>query len=138
MSACHPPIRTVAAAFACPHYPTLVEQLQAQRSQQNKNMKNIRIIPIVAAITAAFISSQVFAHEGEDHGKGGASAVPKTYPLTKCVVSDEKLGEHGKPVKVTSKGTDVWLCCKSCAKDFNKDPEKYAKMVRDAQAHAKK
>ena len=37
------------------------------------------------------------------------SGVPKTYPLTKCPVSDEKLGEHGKPVKVTHDGTDVWL-----------------------------
>lgn len=100
-------------------------------------MKNIRIFTLAAAIAAALISSQTFAHEGEDHGKGGASAVPKTYPLTKCVVSDEKLGEHGKPVKVTSEGTDVWLCCKSCVKDFNKDPGKYVKQVKDAQAKNK-
>jgi len=60
------------------------------------------------------------------------SVVPKAYPLTKCVVSDEKLGEHGKPVKVTADGTDVWLCCKSCIKDFNKDPKKFVKTVQDA------
>lgn len=66
------------------------------------------------------------------------SGAPKDYPLTKCVVSDEKLGEHGKPVKVTSDGTDVWLCCKSCIKDFNKEPGKYVKMVKDAQAKTKK
>ena len=61
------------------------------------------------------------------------SAVPKTYPLKKCVVSDEKLGEHGKSVKVTAPdGTDVYLCCKDCVKDFKKDPAKYAKMVKDA------
>jgi len=58
------------------------------------------------------------------------SAVPKTYPLTECVVSGEKLGEHGRPVKVTSEGTDVWLCCKSCLKDFKKDPAKYVKQVK--------
>ncbi len=62
------------------------------------------------------------------------SVVPKDYPLKTCVVSDEKLGEHGKPVKVTSKGTDVWLCCKMCIKDFKKDPDKYTKMVTDAAA----
>lgn len=61
------------------------------------------------------------------------TAIPKSYPLKKCVVSDEKLGEHGKPVKATAPdGTDVWLCCKDCLKDFKKDPAKYAKMVRDA------
>jgi hypothetical protein len=60
-----------------------------------------------------------------------ASGVPKDYPLKKCVVSDEVLGEHGKPVKVTHEGTDVWLCCKSCMKDFKKDPAKFTKMVKD-------
>ena len=63
------------------------------------------------------------------------TAVPKDYPLQTCVVSDEILGEHGKPVKVTAKdGTDVYLCCNDCKKDFNKEPERFAKMVRDAKA----
>jgi YHS domain-containing protein len=62
------------------------------------------------------------------------SAVPKSYPLKKCVVSDEALGEHGKSVKVTTPdGTDVYLCCKDCVKDFKKDPAKYGKMVKDAE-----
>ena len=96
-------------------------------------MNNIRITSIVAALAAAVISTAVFAHEGETHGKAGASGVPKDYPLTKCVVSDDKLGEHGKPVKVTTPdGTDVYLCCKDCVKDFKKDPAKYGKMVKDA------
>jgi hypothetical protein len=66
------------------------------------------------------------------------TGVPKSYPLKKCVVSDEKIGGHGKPVKVTAPdGTDVYLCCKDCKKDFDKDPEKYAKMVKEAQAKKK-
>lgn len=60
------------------------------------------------------------------------TGVPPTYPLKKCVVSDEDLGSMGKPVKVTHEGTDVYLCCKSCAKDFKKDPAKYTAMVKDA------
>jgi len=90
--------------------------------------KNIRII--VATLATAFITTAAFA------GPGPAGP-PKSYPLTKCVVSDEKLGEHGKPVKVTHDGTDVWLCCKDCLKDFNKDPGKYVKMVKDAPAKKK-
>ena len=58
----------------------------------------------------------------------------KPYPLTTCVVSGEKLGEMGKPVKVTSDGTEVQLCCKNCIKDFNKEPAKFVKMVKDAAA----
>ena len=61
-----------------------------------------------------------------------AEGVPKDYPLKKCVISGETLGEHGKPFKVTAAGTDVYLCCKSCVKDFNKDAEKFVKMVKDA------
>ena len=93
-------------------------------------MKLIRNTSLVAALAAAFFTTAAFA--------GSAPAgVPKDYPLTKCVISDEKLGEHGKPVKVTSEGTDVWLCCKSCIKDFNKEPAKFVKMVKDAQAKTK-
>ena len=36
-------------------------------------------------------------------------------------------------MKVSNGGTDVYLCCKDCVKDFNKDPEKYTKMVKDAE-----
>jgi YHS domain-containing protein len=66
------------------------------------------------------------------------TAVPATYPLKTCPVSGDTLGGHGKAVKVTAPdGTDVYLCCKQCVADFNKDPAKYAKMVKDA-APAKK
>ena len=51
-------------------------------------MKNIRTI--VAALAAAFITTAAFAAPAP-------AGVPKSYPLTKCVVSDVKLGEHGKP-----------------------------------------
>jgi YHS domain-containing protein len=62
-----------------------------------------------------------------------SSGIPKTYPLKKCVVSDDPLGEHGKAIKVTgTDGTEIYLCCKDCLKDFKKDPAKYTKMVKDA------
>jgi YHS domain-containing protein len=60
------------------------------------------------------------------------AGVPATYPLKACPVSDEKLGSMGKPVKVSHEGTDVYLCCKSCTKDFNKEPGKYAEVVKKA------
>lgn len=80
------------------------------------------------AILAAVFLSGAFAIADSATPKG----VPKSYPLKKCVVSDEPLGEHGKVVKVSNGGTDVYLCCKDCVKDFNKDPEKFTKMVKDA------
>jgi hypothetical protein len=92
------------------------------------NIKKISIT--VAALAASFITTETFAAADN----GAPTGVPKDYPLPTCVVSGEKLGAHGKPVKVSSEGTDVWLCCKSCTKDFNKEPSKYVKMVKDAPA----
>ncbi len=78
---------------------------------------------IIALLTAAFTGSLALAESG----------VPKDYPLKKCPVSDEALGGGKmKAFKVTHEGTDVWLCCKSCKEDFDKDAAKFTKMVKDA------
>lgn len=47
------------------------------------------------------------------------------YPLKTCIVSDDRLGEMGKPVMIDYKGQQVGFCCKSCVGDFEKDPAKY-------------
>ena len=61
------------------------------------------------------------------------TGVPATYPLKKCVVSGEEFGgEMGKAVKVTYEGTEVYLCCKSCIKKFNKEPAKFVAQVKAA------
>jgi len=52
--------------------------------------------------------------------------------LKTCPVSGEKLGEMGKPLTFGYKGQEVKLCCKSCKKDFDKDPAKYIKLIRAA------
>jgi YHS domain-containing protein len=59
-----------------------------------------------------------------------ATATPDL--LTTCPVSGEKLGEMGKPLVFTYKDQEVKLCCKGCKKDFDKDPEKYLKLIRAA------
>jgi hypothetical protein len=61
------------------------------------------------------------------------AGVPASYPLKKCVVSNEDLGTMGKAVKVTHEGTGVYLCCKSCTKDFHKDAAKFTAMVKAAE-----
>jgi len=62
-----------------------------------------------------------------------ADATADTYPLTTCVVSGEKLGSMGDPYVIQHQGTTVKFCCKSCLKDFNKEPEKYISMIKEAQ-----
>ena len=61
----------------------------------------------------------------------------KPYTLDRCVVSDEKLGEMGKPFVYEYKGREIKFCCKSCLKDFNKNPDKYVKKIEEAEAKKK-
>src|SRR6187549_283308 len=62
----------------------------------------------------------------------------KPYPLDKCIVSDEKLGEMGKPFVFVHEGQEIKLCCKSCQKDFKKEPAKYMKKLKEAEAEKSK
>ena len=61
----------------------------------------------------------------------------KPYTLKTCIVSGEKLGEMGKPVVEKYKDREIKFCCKSCIKDFKKEPDKYVKMIDAAEAKAK-
>lgn len=63
---------------------------------------------------------------------------PKPYPLDKCIVSDEKLDSMGKPYVFTHEGQEIKMCCKSCLKDFNKNPKKYLKKIEGAAKTDKK
>ena len=75
-------------------------------------MKSHRLLAL--AVTALFLTAL-----------RAADAPPSAYPLTICIVSDEKLGEMGKPVLVDYKGRQIGFCCESCVKKFQNDPARY-------------
>jgi YHS domain-containing protein len=92
------------------------------------------IINIVASILLlAFVGGPLagFAAESKNDKK------LKPYPLKTCVVSDEKLGEMGEAYTFDYQGREVKLCCKSCLKDFKKNPAKYVKKMEEAEAKKK-
>ncbi len=65
------------------------------------------------------------------------NAIPDLLPT--CPVSGDKLdGDMGAPFVFVYKGQEVKLCCKSCKKDFDKNPDKYLKLIRAADKKAKK
>jgi YHS domain-containing protein len=68
---------------------------------------------------------------------GDNAAKPKPDFLTNCPVSGDKLGEMGTPFVFEYKGQEVKLCCKSCKKDFDKNPAKYMKIIRAADKDSK-
>jgi hypothetical protein len=105
------------------------------------SMKHIRKFTCLLALSAALPAFTSMA--SADDCCGGASlladqpkadANAKPYPLTTCIVSGEKLGEMGKPFVFTHDGQEIKLCCKSCKKKFDKDPEKYMKKLSEAAA----
>ena len=68
-----------------------------------------------------------------------AETKPTPDKLTTCPVSGEKLGgDMGKPVVFIYKNQEVKLCCKSCKKDFDKDPDKFIVKIRAADKTDKK
>jgi len=93
-----------------------------------KTIKTIAATVLIAAFAAAPLTT--FAVEKKDEKA-------KPYPLQTCVVSGEKLGGMGKEYVFTHEGQEIKLCCKSCLKDFKKDPAKYMKKIQEAEAKAK-
>jgi hypothetical protein len=57
-----------------------------------------------------------------------------SYPLDTCVVSGEKLDSMGKPNDLLYQHRLVRLCCTSCTKTFNANPDKYLKLIDEAAA----
>jgi len=88
-----------------------------------KKLKTLTVIVLAVAWVAAPLAG--FAEDKKEEKA-------KPYPLEKCIVSDEKLGEMGKPFVFIYEGQEIKLCCKSCQKDFKKDPAKYLKKLAEA------
>lgn len=94
-----------------------------------KHLKHFAVATLLVGILVAPFST------GADEKKVEKA---KPYPLKTCVVSDEKLGEMGEPYVFTHEGKEIKLCCKSCLKDFKKDPAKYLKKIDAADKTNKK
>lgn len=73
--------------------------------------------------------------EAEDHSTGPAlSAEDQALADAQkiCPVSGEELGgDMGPPVKLVVKGEPIFLCCKSCEKKVNADPDTYLAKVAE-------
>ncbi len=69
----------------------------------------------------------------------GAVLADGTPPFETCVVNHDKFSEHSKgPIDVSYNGRTIQVCCKSCVRKFNKDPEKFLKAWDEALAKSGK
>ncbi|EIP96614.1 hypothetical protein OpiT1DRAFT_01035 [Opitutaceae bacterium TAV1] len=112
-------------------------------------MNKLLKFAFICLFAAGLPAGALFAHNGEDHGKTGTPSAGQVlatvsradYPLETCVVSGDKLegGDMGEPIDYIHKEKGkpdrlVRLCCKSCVRDFRKDPDKYLKQIDEAAA----
>lgn len=98
-------------------------------------MKTLKKFTAIA-LTVSFLALPLASLAADTNS--AAATPPKPDKLTTCPVSGEKLGEMGKPYVFVYKEQEVKLCCTGCKKDFDKNPEKYMKKIREADAPAKK
>lgn len=89
-------------------------------------MKSFLRFSLLALVAAA--SALALTVRADD-----TNSVPKPDKLTTCPVSGDKLGgDMGKPFVFVYQGQEVKLCCHSCKKDFDKNPDKYISKIRSA------
>lgn len=107
----------------------------------------------VAAVQAAPANGPASTEARATSAKGELVAVTEkdaawaekqraSYPTNICVVSEDKLGEEGKPADFIYREAGkpdrlISFCCKDCAGDFRKEPAKYLKMLDEAAAKKK-
>lgn len=105
-----------------------------------KLTRHILTAVLLTGLTAGTMSLRADDTTDKAPKAGQKDTKAKPYPLEKCIVSDEKLGEMGKPVVLTYEGQEMKFCCKDCVKKFNKEPAKYIKLMEEAakKAPAKK
>jgi hypothetical protein len=96
------------------------------------------VTPIISAAFLAFTGVATASpnpYDGKDEPRKEEpkkeKGKVKPYKLDTCIVSDEKLGEMGKPVVFVHEDQEIKLCCKDCRKDFDKEPAKYLKKLEE-------
>ncbi len=82
-------------------------------------MKFARMFFVAALIVG--IGQVVRGHEGSGHSKEGQEQTKRDQlriaAQKVCPMTGEKLGEHGRPIKVKVGKELIFLCCKGCLKE---------------------
>lgn len=96
-----------------------------------KSLQPLLITALLAGLTIIPLrAAEKHHHDNAPAALKGKKAKP--YPLDFCLVSDEKFEGSGMtPFEMVQDGQTIRFCCKSCVKDFNKEPKKYLTKLAD-------
>ena len=92
---------------------------------------HVRRCQAVAVKTLCFAVLLALATGCASPSFDNTTAKPRRYVLSMCLVSDEKLAKDD-PTFI-HKGRVIRVCCDGCVKDFQKEPEKYLKLIEAAE-----
>jgi YHS domain-containing protein len=98
-------------------------------------MKKLNFLAgVLLAAVVISISAMAYGDDTNAVSSAGSTSTPPPKPdlLTTCPVSGDKLGDMGKPYVFVYQGQEVKLCCPDCKSDFDKNPDKYIKLIRAA------
>ena len=112
------------SATTGPSYRVFSARYVVVASQVSEGMCN-------SLLEAMLVGTQVLARANA----GNAALIAQQaadYPLSDCVISGQGVSSKGDPVDVLYGNTLVRLCCNGCVSGYEKDPAKYAAMVRKA------
>ena len=84
----------------------------------------------LAVLTASFYAGVTSAADSVADVPPARKLVPDK--LMTCPVSGGKLGVMGKAYVMEYNGQEVKLCCRGCKKDFDREPAKFIKKIREA------
>lgn len=82
-------------------------------------------------------AGRTFAEDAPAPKPDKEAVAAESYPLKTCVVSGQQLGKMGDPIILNHNGRVVKLCCRGCVKKFNADPDKYLKVLDEAEKKSK-
>jgi hypothetical protein len=105
---------------------------------KSQKITTLSIAALAATLLCSNSISNVYA-DGSSSQAPASDAKPTPYPLTTCVVSGEKLGgDMGEPItyiyQTNGINQEVKFCCSMCKPKFEKNPAKYMKIIKRAEA----
>ena len=99
---------------------------------------------LVMGIALAAMLTAILSNARADGTNSVISSKPVPYPLDTCLISGDKLGgDMGPPIvfiyqdKAKGINQEIKFCCPMCKPDFLKNPDKYIKIIQEAEAKAK-
>ena len=95
-----------------------------------------RTLLTIATLTLLVGSPALVRAADTNSPSSSTNATIKLYPLDYCLVSGDKIGDMGKPLVTVYHGQEIKFCCSDCPPKFKKDPEKYMKMLDEAEKKA--